>query len=592
MRIQDNNLLNNIDNSRPETTKNRLPDILHQYYDQEIIDRLLDLIHYPPDRSFSTFELDRLDLYCYFLEEQRAFMRDLQETDPDRIRILRTLENRIHRQFHDIISQELGQGPSLQNLSRQNIACIRRNLDYFLQLLPLLSERYDVMILQRFLKNENFFSFTSWILPPTDFFTYDAMIRKIETSFGKEIDIRRYLEVHSYETLRKNTEFLIERIGEIPDGNVIDELIHSLALKAGITRWLAPQIPADQIRATASLFQASREGTTWAEAQITPPPSSHETIHEVFFLQKNDRDKIPVAVFKNSEINKEKPSTFSGAMEALVYDIALIFGLEEGLVPTKIKTLFGKKGSIQPFEKNGVLASELFSLPVRNRLSLFEKLSLEDFLKGAIPALLFANQDLHTDNFFIVEGKDGQNKLKIFDNEYTFPYSNDVILSSGKECWLPFRCGLLVFPHADYPITGELKKKLQEQIKDWEYRYTEFLHYLQSPCAAAKLKLLAPHMRIDVPEIDAFFERISLFVRFIREDRDFTFRDLVLQTFPFYTHFFKLEQREHPYRTELMVGTHSAEFLHRKLLESNPDLKEYLDRILSEMHEKIAPFYP
>ncbi len=320
-------------------------------------------------------------------------------------------------------------------------------------------------------------------------------------------------------------------------------------------------------------------------------------------------------------------------MEALAYDVSLIFGLSDGLVPTKQKTLKGMPGSIQVFQDG--MSWDQFSLKsIEEQKALLNKISLKNFLIPCLAAALLGNRDLHMNNFFFVEKENDEYGIVVFDNEFCFQYSNYVLTSYKqpkskpltpqknktvsqpddelekeltnlqdttiasiptnalerespklRESYLPVRCALLALPQADQPIDGETKQWLQALIKTWPVKFDNFFNYLNSPAGLQKLDQL-PHKTLGHYQIKAFKERVEKLIYYIESDKNYTFRELLGRLFPLMPAYFGLTKMIYPKHPEFWLGVRSAEYLCKKAVKKELITETKAKEFLTEVYKQ------
>lgn len=194
--------------------------------------------------------------------------------------------------------------------------------------------------------------------------------------------------------------------------------------------------------------------------------------------------------------------------------------------------------------------------------TLYEKISIEDYLKAALGVLIFGNRDMHSNNCLLVPKDENEESYRIvmFDNEMCFYPSNYVILDHNDACHLPVRNALLSLPHADIIIAGELKDRVVALINSYPTALNKFYEYLYSS-KGRQLQERAGGQIITESAFNAFQERIQVLVQQVNSRPDFTYRELFYEVFPLYQSFLSLVKLFYPQQPEGMVGYHSADEL-------------------------------
>ncbi len=550
----------------------------YKKYDAEIVDDIFKSLSRKkqPDVLLNNKDIERLDFLCYYyqLEQEWFYLADdLQLKDAHR-RIFNRYVKYARSEVLQYLNAKLSPQPKLsfENLDRGFESGL-----LFIETIPLLLERYDEWTCARALNHFAVLSKAA-LLGQEELPSLEVFYQKIDTIFLKEQMLRHIFEEATQEELLKDFDSYLNTISTLKDNHGARELKKELIIKSGNVKMLHSRLDPAHIAARATLFQVSAQGTRWALDQEDLTPLDQEinrNINHVYFLKGDDPSKEPVAVFKTSP---DPLRTECGAMEALMYDISLLFGVDEALVPTKTKRLKDMDGSIQIFQK-GMKLEELSTKPIEEYQHIISHITLKSFLKAAIASVLLGNQDLHQENCFIVRKGVDDYSVVIFDNEFCLKGSNYLLFNKEKESFLPIRCVLLTLPQADQPILGETKAWLQQLAKTWPDKFNQFLDkYLPSALGREKLEKLPYHRLLD-EQISAFQERIQKLIDVILSEEPYTFRDLLYYTFPLYPIYYYLTAANHPRlapnQIDADVGGISAEELCKRILEKIHKYKDY-----------------
>lgn len=520
--------------------------------------------------AFSKMQKNIVRLSCRYFFQVQQCQDQHQDLSKPAQRLLTQYINRLGIAVFKIISK----------ISEEDILFLGQKICQFADITEEILQKVDEGYILRLIKEEIYLpsSFFSEMIPvpPAEFF-----IQKAEETFAFEKSIRQDLETLPYQELKDAYDTLEAKILTLPS-SVQQELLIDLAKQTQHLDKLIPRIPKETIRKQADLFFASREGELWAKKQ-EHIESYGKTINSVFLLkslqshfQAESSEETPyVAVFKNGSI--------VGSMEALVWDAAQIFHIEQSLVPTKTKQLQDMFGSIQPYQ-HALLGSEYLKKYADDlEAACFEKLPLRNFVYGILPGILFGNRDLHQSNYFFQEDANKNLSILVFDNELSFPSNNYVIKWIKEETWLPFRCCLLDFPHADQPLEDDLKEEIQKLVASWDKSFIDFQNYLKSPLGLSRLQNL-PARKLSNRQLNALKERIEGFQEVVNKEK-FTIRDIVDKLYPCYHFYYSLSYRLYPYHTADWVGYFSCESLCRQAIDKGILSEEKAEKFTHQMQK-------
>lgn len=547
-------------------------DTLRQTYHSNIVRGVLNSLPKTllnGKKQLTSAQKANIELSCHYFqmiyETQESFIHLSQPA----WRLFHTFINRIGRVVFKNIS----------TLDHEKIITLRQKLIQFASIIQDLLDAFSEEYAHRLIQDKRSFSDLLLFEESTDisvgFFTpiYNDL-------FSEERSLIDLLDTASKEFLQSSFDSIATRIQALPTTTMQHQLQQTLAVKAERLDHIVPQINPNHIHKQAELFQASREGETWA-LQQKELASQGKTINSVFFLKSLEEVDGPVtAVFKKGRL--------AGAMEAMVYDAAMIFHIDECLVPTKTKYLGRMRGSIQKFQ-SGVLGSDYIHEHLKelqeNSFDM-KKLPLRNFIYGVLPSLLFGNRDLHQANYFFQEAEDETLSILVFDNEFSFPSSNYVIKWIDDETWIPLRCCFIDFPHAYVPIEGDLRQDLIDLVQKWDNSFIEFQHYLHSPLGKSHTMYL-PDKHFSKQQLHALKERIICIQDTLLSDEPITFRELVDRVYPCYHIFYSLTYQLHRSYTADWTGYFSCESLCKQVEEKGLISKEKSEKLQKWMRKFI-----
>ncbi len=297
------------------------------------------------------------------------------------------------------------------------------------------------------------------------------------------------------------------------------------------------------IELQAELHRTMREGKVWASRQTTLTPQG-KSVNKVFKIYKQNEPEI-TAFFKLGSGDEEG----AGRMEKLMWDMAVLLGLEGQFVPTGETALRteselkgggqkvmsweenldlrqvneakeSKKGGIQVAQKGATLGD----------LKDTTKIERREVANGILASVVFGMFDAHWSNIFVTQG----GEIKFFDNTRSFPNSNGFIRRGPKDIISSFRCALLDLPQASEPLTAEELKDLRAQVDSFKQKSGKIWEFLNSPQTQAILGKLPPGW-IDVKgAFDALQTRVDLLDEALKKGSIKTGLDIALQSLPDY----------------------------------------------------------
>ncbi|MCH9633257.1 MAG: hypothetical protein S4CHLAM6_16100 [Chlamydiae bacterium] len=605
-----------------------LRESLYQKYDAAVVSDVFKQVDSYQVTSLPESEITRIKLFCHYYDMELKVEKEARLATPE----VRRVFKRYIRHTRSEITTQLGQLKKPNPLTIDHLDQAKFNFIYLLNALSHLIEKYGEWVSHRAL-NHYSIAASEVLCGKLPFPEYDTFCEKIDLVFAKEKELYQLINVMPYDSVRKHFDTLVKEIQSLKDPHSLEDLRRELCIKSGNVKHFKPLVEKQAIEKYSQLFKASFDGGRWAEneQELTPMDKSIlGNLNDVFFLKSKDspENSQSVAVFKTQTNRK----AVSGAMEALAYDVSLIFGLEEGLVPTKQKNLKGMSGSIQVFQ-DGISWDQFSLKTIEEQKDLLKKISLKDFLIPCLAATLLGNRDLHSNNFFFVEKENDQYGIVVFDNEFCFQYSNYVLTSYKKyksdrtasenlsersyseedheqgsklnektpnpervnsekketlrirESFLPVRCALLALPQADIPINGETKKWLQDLVKDWPQKFDDFFNYLNSPAGLKKLDQL-PHKTLGHYQLKAFKERVEKLIYYIESDKNYSFRELLGLVFPLMPAYLGITKMIYPKHPELWLGAKSAEYLCMKAVKKQLITEEDAQKFLTEVYKK------
>jgi hypothetical protein len=221
------------------------------------------------------------------------------------------------------------------------------------------------------------------------------------------------------------------------------------------------------IELQAQLIKAKGEGKAWAETQVQIDRVGKKSVNRVYKLLELNSDRA-MAYFKMGSDPKESEAV--GILEKLMWDVAVVMGLEEMFVPTGLVKIFvkngkeGLDGGIQPAQSGAVLNGSNAS-----------KIEKDDLLKAVVTTILFGMWDAHGDNIFISDA----GKILFFDNSRSLPHSNGFICRYGS-LTSAYRCALLDLEKSCEALSAIDLELIKVALEELQYRLLSLSEYLNS----------------------------------------------------------------------------------------------------------------
>lgn len=334
------------------------------------------------------------------------------------------------------------------------------------------------------------------------------------------------------------------------------------------------------IIAQAELFSAERAAKimTLSTKKISPLGTSQ---NKVFHLDK--------AFFKTTP----EGDVAGAIMEKLLWDIALLLGVEDNFTATKIssiQTAKGRsiKGGIQAEQANGKTLANYVEFLENKREEegaigkKKEMIAKQEVILATVIQYAFGMFDAHLNNILLDE-KSG--KLKFFDNTRSMPHTNGVIQNDSY--LLPaFRSGLFALDASYEPLTKVEREQMQEAIEKIRSRIKDVENFLSNPLEQKQLQRLPPGWWNSEQSLAAFKERVNSLSWAIKNDTALNLRDIIFLADPDVKFFAALEtiklKIDHPFASDLevqkialsLIGTTSVDKLIKKNISKGVDVAE------------------
>lgn len=316
----------------------------------------------------------------------------------------------------------------------------------------------------------------------------------------------------------------------------------------------------EAIKKQAELHHAIRESKSWASKQEFIHPEGKST-NQVYKLKSSDQPN-PHPSFTSNKIASflktgKKDETATGTMEKMMWDLAVLMGMEENFVATGITeitpgsnlkndnenlllekvTPTNIKGGIQVAQKGMTFASYLKQMEsTSNKEINLPTISEQELAKGIAISIVFGMFDAHSENMFV----DDSGKIKFFDNTRSLPNSNGFI-NRGTGLVSSYRCSLLCHPGARLPLSKKTIKLLKADLAKYKQKIIQLRNYLDhSKQGKSSLSALPKEWLDKEKAISAMEERIALMEKALASSTVNTLQKVAEASLPNYKFAFAL----------------------------------------------------
>ena len=207
---------------------------------------------------------------------------------------------------------------------------------------------------------------------------------------------------------------------------------------------------------------------TLKQNEVIPLDDDTANHHQVHFIYDEETGE-KFAVFKSGGQRN---------YERMTWELAYLFGLEDVFTPALSLNLSGYSGVLQPFQKTDLTTEQT------NDRSLYDLIAYESYMKCSLGVLLFALQDMHSENSYYQFCREGYIKMGFWDTEAAFeqdqflPYFPD---SGSPSLDTPFSwIGFDSF-HYERVISKRFRPILMKIVGSWPKRIQMFRDYLSHP---------------------------------------------------------------------------------------------------------------
>ncbi len=320
-------------------------------------------------------------------------------------------------------------------------------------------------------------------------------------------------------------------------------------------------ISARSLRQQKALMEALKTGKIWAEKQKKLHHFG-QTRNLVFALgSKND----PTTFFKIA-MNRENVDPASGLWEKMIWDFAVIMGMEESFVPTGMTTVLGWNGSAQPAQTGDTLEELL------NENNNFE-IGMKNVIKATLTTLLFGMFDAHANNIFITD----RDKVLFFDNAFSLPHSN-YLIDRGGYLDPPYRSGLFLMNETYKPLKEREKHYIQRLVSTYPDKIKALERYLTLPKVQFQLGKLPPGWFFQEHLLAALKERVARMQNALNGKNIYNLADLVAESLEGYKFAFIINLLDH-YKTE-EVSKLSFKNLQQVLLNGTQNISKSVGELM------------
>lgn len=300
------------------------------------------------------------------------------------------------------------------------------------------------------------------------------------------------------------------------------------------------------IELQAELHRAIREGKEWSKGQITlnKVVGSANKVYKLF----KEHEPAIAAFFKVGAGNEEG----SGKMEKLIWDMAVILGVEARFAPTgetelrTKKELLGGQEEAMQWDEGDLMKLSAAREALRGGIQPAQEgktlkglqgnaVSTCEVAEGVLVSLIFGMFDLHSNNIMITK----QYEIRFFDNTRSMPNCNG-FLNDGAGIIPSYRCALLDLPQSQRVLNNNEIEILQNEVASVKGKMGKLREFLNIPQTKAMLEKLPPGWMDMTASLDAMELRVAALEAALQNGKVKTAADLVEQCNPDYKFAFAL----------------------------------------------------
>lgn len=146
--------------------------------------------------------------------------------------------------------------------------------------------------------------------------------------------------------------------------------------------------------------------------------------------------------------------------EALVWELSVILGCDQFIVPSLPIFIHGSEATFQPFFSVSSMARF-----IQDGQEMSLKIPLEDYWILALFTFLIGHSDLNGDNLHF-----NQNGYILIDNDCSFPSINKPVSLDGRSLSVPFQNVLFDFDCSQEKLSGVSYQRVIAILNDWKSR--------------------------------------------------------------------------------------------------------------------------
>jgi hypothetical protein len=311
-------------------------------------------------------------------------------------------------------------------------------------------------------------------------------------------------------------------------------------------------ITKDAIELQAVLHQVMRGSKAWAREQKELKRFG-KSANKVFKLSNaigetasKHSDAAPKAAFFKIGSDEDRAV---GAMETLMWKLAVLFNLEKQFVPTGETTVYTGSGAakaVMEWNRQGELTKlDSPSEPMRGGIQPGQEgetlkdylanegqkpiIKREEIVSAFLSSMVFGMFDAHGGNIFITE----QGKIKYFDNSRSMPNANGYIRNDIR--YVPsYRSGLMELKDMYQSLSKEEREQLKIKVAEYKEKIVELKDYLNTRDAKGLIKKLPPGWLDQEGAINGVISRLDLLEKALDNKNVQSLCDLVMESIPGY----------------------------------------------------------
>lgn len=211
-------------------------------------------------------------------------------------------------------------------------------------------------------------------------------------------------------------------------------------------------------------------------------------------------------------------------IEKLIWDIALVMGLEDQFTATRVIKIKNELASEQ---------TALMGITPEQAKRRTQFLKRQAIIDATLTSIVIGHCDLHQDNMIV----DPRGRIMFFDNTRSMPNSNGFVERRDGGIYPTYRSYLIGLEESFIPLTKDERCQMKERFEELLKKVDDVELYLKSPMAKSQLAKLPKEWWNQKEAIKAMRERIENSITVLddkKNSQSLSLRDLVMESNPAY----------------------------------------------------------